>query len=263
LSVTVVSDQLSYVYLTDDPDTGGWTRLLIRPAGRVGGPGHENDFEYHSAQEEIFVLEGSVGFKDYYRATAPAYLNHPPTWLHPAEQRFDKTMNTRMLIRLSKPIDTFYVPIPEGWDGREYCALESDEPRGVGISTLQLDEVRYGPVLRDGKASGEEAGVLWHNPAENLVTWLWRLPPGWRGDGDPRQIDGASDEVYVLSGDLTTRHGDRQVRLTKGTYYCYPDVLYDGDREASSEAGLLAVRWSRPVDAFTLPAVGHDRAVRS
>ncbi|MFN8533294.1 MAG: hypothetical protein U0556_07085 [Dehalococcoidia bacterium] len=260
-SPTVVSDQLSYVYLTDDPDSGGWTRLLIRPAGRVGGGGRTHHFEYHTPQEEIFVLEGSVAFGDFYRADALAYLNHPPYWLHPAEQRFDPHRDTRMLIRLTKPIDTTYLPMPDDWDGREYFAEESGTPRGVAISALQLDLVRYGPVLRDGLASGEEAGVLWHSPAEGLVTWLWRLPPGWQGVGDPWQVDGASDELYVLSGDLTTNHGGQRVQLRTGSYYCYPGVLYDGGREAHTDRGLLAVRWSHPVDRLTLPDVGHDRAV--
>ncbi|GIW07930.1 MAG: hypothetical protein KatS3mg060_2735 [Dehalococcoidia bacterium] len=259
LPVERVRPELSYVRLTDDPATGGWTRLLIRPAGHVNSRDQPHRLEYHTAQEEIVVLEGSVTFGDYYRATALAYLNHPPFWLHPAEQRFDPLVDTVMLIRLSKPIDTTYLPIPDGWDGREFFAKESDEPRGVAISALQLDEVRFGPLLRDGEASGDEAGVLWHNPADGVVTWLWRIPRGWRGAGDPWQAAGASDELYVLAGDLTTVYDGRTVRLTAGSYYCAPDEFSDGGREAHSEGGLLAVRWSSPVSRLTLPEVGHRR----
>jgi hypothetical protein len=259
--MVVVSDQMRYYYLTDDPDTGGWTRQTIRPAGRVGGVGHEQDFEYHSPQEEIFFLRGSVQFGDFYRIDAPGYLSHPPYWLHPSEQRFAPEQDTYMLVRLSMPIDTTYVPIPPDWDGKEYCAQDVDFPRGRGISALQLSDVTYGPVRMNGKETGEEAGVLFENPADDVITWLWRVSPGWRGDGAPWQLDGASDEVYVLEGDLTTAHDERQVNLAPGSYYCYSDVLYDGGGKASSNAGLLAVRWTKRVPGIELPPLGHSKSV--
>lgn len=261
-TVTAQPDGRRYISLTDDPDTGGWTRLLIWPAGRVGGIGHETDFEYHTPQEEIFILGGSVDFGDYYRAATPSYLNHPPYWLHPAEQRLAKDGETTMLIRLSKPIDFGYVPIPADWDGREYFAEDTASPRGIGISVLPLDNPAYAPVLRNGMNTGEEAAVLWENPADDVVTWLWRLPPGWQGSGAPWQVEGASDEVYVLSGDLTTVHGDRDVHLAAGSYYCYSDVLYDGGERAHSDSGLLAVRWSTPAPGFQLPPAGPTEPVR-
>src|SRR3954463_12676248 len=52
-------------------------------------PGHSQphgsptQLEYHTLHEEIFVLEGSIHFDNWYTMTAPAYMNHPPFWVHP------------------------------------------------------------------------------------------------------------------------------------------------------------------------------------
>jgi hypothetical protein len=251
----------SYVFLTDDPATLGWTRLLIAAAGRVGGANHTTEFEFHTPQEEIFVLTGSVAFGDYYRADALAYLNHPPYWNHPAEQRFDPNVETAMLIRLSKPIDTAYVPIPPNWDGREFPAASVDYPRGPGISALQLDGLEYRPVLRNGAPSGEEAAVLWTNPVDGIVTCLWRWPAGWQGSGEALAVEGGYDELYALSGDLTTTYGGVPARLEATSYYCSPEVFRDGGASARSEGGMLAIRWLRPPESWTLPPILHDKLV--
>jgi hypothetical protein len=243
--------------LAEDPDTGGWTGLLTASAGHIGGAAHPHELEYHTPQEEIFVLSGSVEFGDFYRVTAPAYLNHPPYWTHPAEQRFDRQRETRMLIRLSKPIDTFYVPIPDSWDGQEFDAGSPPGPRGRAISRLQLDDLLFAPLVRDGLPTREEAAVLWENPAEGLVTWLWRVPAGWRGSGAGWREPGGYDEVYVLEGDLTTRFDGAPVRLERGWYYCTPEVIEDAGASAFTERGLLAVRWTRPTPRLVLPPITH------
>jgi hypothetical protein len=258
LEVVERPDGKKYVRLTEDPDTGGWTRILLWPGGIVNSADHPADFEYHTPQEEIFFLKGGVAFGDFYRADAPAYLNHPPYWLHPAEQRFAPGADATMLVRLSKPIDTFYVPIPSGWNGREY--FDSGRSGPPAISVLPLDEVVFGPVFQDGVPTGEEGGAIWRNDAENITTWLWRVPLGWRSDTPSWRVPGASDEVYVIRGDLTITHGGRSVTLAEGSYYCYPDVLYGGG-PAHSDAGLLAVRWSSTPRELQLPPIGHTRLV--
>lgn len=253
-------DGKKYVLLTEDSDTGGWTRILLWPGGIVNSTDHPADFEYHTPQEEIFFLGGAVSFGDFYRADSPAYLNHPPYWLHPAEQRFSPDADAKMLVRLSKPIDTFYVPIPPGWDGREY--FDGGRAGPPAVSVLPLGELTYGPVLHYGAPTGEEAGVVWRNDAENITTWLWRVPAGWRSTNRSWLVTGASDEVYVLEGDLVAIHDNRRVNLAAGSYYCYPDTLYGGGT-ASSETGLLAVRWSSTPPELQLPPVGHSRTVHA
>jgi hypothetical protein len=47
------------------------------PAGR---------FEYHTCHEEGFILAGRYHFGGWYDWNALSYLNHPPTWVHPADQ---------------------------------------------------------------------------------------------------------------------------------------------------------------------------------
>ncbi|MFN8534373.1 MAG: hypothetical protein U0556_12610 [Dehalococcoidia bacterium] len=130
---------------------------MIAPASRVGGVGHEADFEYHTPQEEIFVQGGSVGFGNDDRVDPIAYLNHPPYWLHPAEQRFHRIQEMPMLIRPSRPLDTTYLPIPDVWDGFEYSAWPEGQgsPRGRAITRLLVDHLVYSPVLRDGVISGD------------------------------------------------------------------------------------------------------------
>lgn len=240
--------------LSSDPASGGGTKLFRIVPGYLGGADHAGEFEYHPGQSENILIEGDIDFGGYYRVAAPVYLNHPPFWVHPAEQRFDPTGDTLLLLRTASKIETSYVPIPDGWDGREFFARETGIPRGV--PRISLDAARFEPVLRDGWPSGEEAAVLWIDPASQITAWLLRLPPGWRGDGPPTRSTG-SDEMFVLSGDLTTVHDDRPVRLEKGSYYCYPDEVMEGGDQAHSENGFLAIRWTSPVAALTLPEIAN------
>src|SRR6476659_8777988 len=97
LEIAERPDGKKYVLLNEDPETGGWNRILLWPGGITNSAAHPADFEYHTPQEEIFFLGGAVDFGDFYRAEAPSYLNHPPYWLHPAEQRFAPGGEAKML----------------------------------------------------------------------------------------------------------------------------------------------------------------------
>jgi hypothetical protein len=198
------------------------------PAGR---------FEHHACHEEGFILDGRYDFGGWYGWGALGYLNHPATWVHPADQCAPE--GARLLMKLSGPLDFVYTDIPEDWDGREYPVDPDRAAPYDGVSSVGL-------ARGDGEEdeTGRRWRRLWHDPVGGWTTWLLSAPPGWQGRGDRHQR-GSGDEIFLLAGDLTTRILGEEVALRDGDYACDPDLLEDGGAAERSVDGCLAVRWTR------------------
>ena len=170
------------------------------------------------------------------------YLNHPPYWIHPADQHTSD--ECRMLVKINKPVDFVFKPIPETWSGYEYIDTVAEVvPPGRGISNLFTDDLPWEPVLHaDGLPTGYDGKRLYDDPNTGWITWLMRVPAGWRGIGNPKVV-GGGDELFVVEGDLTVWR-EEPVGLTSDWYYCDPDTTYDGGNENFSTAGCVAIRWS-------------------
>lgn len=209
--------------------------------------GTARQLEYHPLHEEIFVLEGAIRFGDAYSVTAPGYKNHPPFWLHPTVQTAVGQLT--LLVRTSIDPAVMFAELPDAWDAIEGFA-PGTPTRCEGVTRLQLDALAWRPVERvDGEPAGFEAKRIYDDADDGWVTWLMRVPAGWRGTGPRREFRGG-DELYVLEGDLTLDAG----RLDAETYFCDPDRWVDGGEAESSDAGCLAIRWSRGHD-LRLPAL--------
>lgn len=243
--------------LAVDPQTQGATFLLHLPGGygraeeAVAAREHEHGrFERHTCHEEIFNLGGSYRFGDFYDFPVMGYLNHPPHWVHPADQ--STSTGVLLLIKNSCPVDFAFDPIPAGWDGIEGTGDGSGplDPTTGGVTMLAVDDVPWQPApTPDGAESGVQVKHLWQDGAQGWSTWLMQVPPGWRNPLAERTGTGG-DELFLLSGDLThPRHG----RLTAQAYYCDPESAAVGGE--SSETGCVAIRWTRGDAPVTLPEV--------
>jgi hypothetical protein len=238
-----------------DPNTGGKTGWSQMPGGWSSPFGKPGFFEMHSNDEEVFVLGGLIHFGDYYTVTAGAYLNHPPYWVHPSEERNEPDTPTTLIARTSHATDFHFEPIPDNWDGQEFFGGPAFEgPRGKGFTEMRWQDVQPGPVIFRGQDTGLQARTLWHNPRDGWTTWICTFPPGWQGSGDPVSLPGGGDELFLLEGDLTTQLDGADYQLTAGSYYCYPDHIPLGRGKASSTQGATAIRWTRLVPDLQIPA---------
>jgi hypothetical protein len=214
-----------------------------------GGP---TQLEYHTLHEEIFILQGSIHFGVWYSMTAPAYMNHPPFWVHPTDFRAGED-GLVMLMRLTADPIVQFEEIADGWEGVEYYAT-GKPTRCKGVTKLQLDDLPWQSVRRiDGSDTDIDGKYVWFDDDDGWLTWLMRVPAGWSGAGEMRSVPG-SDEMYVLEGDLTLDRGGGPMRLTGGSYYCDPDTFVDAGSAERSENGCTLIRWTRGADHLVLPA---------
>ncbi|HEY8452725.1 MAG TPA: hypothetical protein VIL54_11090 [Natronosporangium sp.] len=220
--------------LSTDPETGATTFLLQLPPGyhrpeeRARAQAGERRFEWHTCHEEIFFLKGEIWFGDNYCVRALGYLNHPPYWVHPADQHSES--GATLLIKNSRRVDFEFGPIPQPWNGREYCQVErgslEDDPNG--ITSLNLDGVPW------RCENGIRVKELYHY-RDGLRTELLRLPPNWRGEARP----GLNREMlFVLSGAL--RVGDKEL-----TEWGYCSGTGSQLATASTDTGATIIRWYR------------------
>jgi hypothetical protein len=245
--------------LSRDSETGATTLLQTMPAGyrppNGESPGSRR-FEMHSCHEELFALAGTFRFGTWHTLRALGYLNHPPYWVHPADQ-FAETSVT-FLIKFSGPLDFFFEDIPDDWDGKEY--VHASAPSGAvmrGLSELQVDNLDWVPARRsDGMPLDFHIKVIWHDDFSGWSTFLQRYPSGWQGAGEPRVFEGG-DEWFVLSGSLHLGDG---VTLKQGDYYCEPDRRIDGGMTAHSQTGATVIRWCKDLDLVAAAQSGPDRS---
>ncbi|MCC6791887.1 MAG: hypothetical protein IT336_09385 [Thermomicrobiales bacterium] len=230
--------------IVDVPD-GPRTLLLTFPAGmrhRYADQG----FEYHTAHEEIFLLDGYLKFGDWYDWRPLGYINHPPFWVHPADQKTD--VGATMLVKYDGVMDFGFEPIPDGWDGQEYVAAAATHRSPVpGVSNATVNDIPWEPVFLPGdRAMGFDAKRLSDDPESGWTTWLMRAPAGWRTEGGRVRVGG--EEIFLLEGDLTI---DGVGSLEGRGYYCDPERTITGK---SSEQGCLAIRWTQGGD-YLLPPI--------
>lgn len=209
-----------------DPESGGSFYLLqippgyVRPAERGLTNRGMHRFEWHSCHEEIFCLEGEIRFADFYTLPTLGYLNHPPFWVHPADQYSD--IGATLLIRNSGPCDFVYEDIPAGWDGREYVMPGRGTATGVTTRQLSLPAA-------DGQAKSETL-YRWD---DGLVTEFRAVAPGWSSTDASASVE----MIFVLDGDVSV--GDR--RLGRWGY-----SSHRGPGHAMrSESGARFIRWAR------------------
>ena len=245
-SRTPKSEQL---VIAEDPATESRTFLMKWP-GSHRQCDEDTELEYHTIHEEIFCVGGVIEFGSWYKMREMGYLNHPPYWVHPRQQRTD--VGVEMLIKCSGPVDFGFVPIPDGWDKSEYVASAAPSiSPNAGVSCLQMDELPWQPATkRDGSATGYEAKTIYHNVETGWTPWLMRAQAGWSGTGDVKKA-GEGDEMFLLDGDITIVTDD-PVRLTGRSYYCNLDGYVDGGAKEGSDEGCLAIRWTLNAD-FQLP----------
>ncbi|MCS7001537.1 MAG: hypothetical protein NZ518_01695 [Dehalococcoidia bacterium] len=229
----------SRVAIAEAPDGKGKTFLLTMPPGYRSRFAAEG-FEYHTCHEEIFLLDGLLHFGDWYDYRALGYLNHPPYWLHPADQK--TSTGARMLIKIDKPVDFGFRPIPDDWDGAEvYDPAAPIIPAGRPISQVWLDGVPWGAIrFRDGAPTGLYGKRVWDDPESGWTTWLMRAPAGWRNTAPAAEHTGG-DELYLLSGDWSVPWHPEPLRGE--TYYCSPDLLRIGGEH--TDGGMIAIRWTK------------------
>ena len=230
--------------LVDPPDGPKLIVLTFPPGYRHRYA--DRGFEYHSCHEEIVLLEGHLEFGPWYSCRALAYLNHPPYWVHPADQR--TAVGATMLVRIEGPVDFGFEPIPPDWDGVEYLSAAAPvRSRARGVSRVELDDLPWEPVtLPDGQPVGIEAKHLWDDPDDGWVTWLMRAPAGWHTRGG--RIRSGGEELFLLEGDLTI---EGVGELSGRSYYCDPDRIVTGK---ATRSGCLAIRWTRGGD-YQLPPI--------
>lgn len=247
--------------LSVDPDTKGATFLLYLPAG-YGRPEEARArqthplgrFETHSCHEEIFNLGGQYHFGPWYEFPDLGYLNHPPHWVHPADQ--STNTGVLLLIKNSIPVDFEFCPIPDKWDGVEgYMDPISGQISGKdGVKMLDTKSVPWQPLhTQEGLELGLEAKQLWHDRESNWRTWILRGPSGWTSPIEARESADGGDEMFLLDGDLEhPSYG----KLSAPSYYCDPTrILFGGE---STKNGFQAIRWTRGESMFELPDIQHD-----
>lgn len=213
-----------------DPESGAEFFLLqippgyVRPAERELSERGAHRFEWHSCHEEIFCLEGEIRFGNFYRLAALGYLNHPPFWVHPADQYSD--MGATLLIRNSGLCDFAYEDIPAGWDGVEYVLPAKGKPSTMaGVTTRSLT-----PGTADDQAVSETL-YRWD---DGMVTEACAVPAGWSGFERPV----GTEMIFVLAGDIGV--GGRQLGR-----WGYSSHRSGPERSLSSNSGAVFVRWAR------------------
>ncbi|MBB6377243.1 hypothetical protein BKA01_004501 [Pseudonocardia eucalypti] len=247
------------VYARDEGNTDASTFLLNFPPGYARPQELEylrhnprGRFEYHTCHEELFVLNGVFKFDDWYEIKNFGYFNHPPYWLHPAHQHAPEGVD--LFIKNSAPVDFLYADIPPDWDRTEYLADGYPHvTRSRPVTGVEMADIPWEPVLDpDGAPTGMEGKHLWDDLDGGWTTWLMRVPAGWTGTG-PAAATPGGDEFLVLEGDLTL---DRGASMTLGPmgYLCDPETFVYPGAGTGSEAGCLAVRWTRG-DPLGLPTL--------
>lgn len=229
--------------LSHDPVTGARTYVSEIPADyrreheRAYREQHPpGRFEFHAMHEEGVSLDGRYDFGGWYDFDAPCYLNHPPTWVHPADQCVPD--GARLIMKLSGPLDFAYTDIPNDWDGAEFAIDPAAAAPYEGVTATRLDlEPGVGP-------DGLHRQRLWTDPIEGWSTWSVVIPAGWRGHGEAWDVVGG-DEVFVVSGAVDLRVGDDLQQFVAGDYACDPDVLRSGGEAESSPTGAHLIRWTR------------------
>lgn len=228
--------------LSHDEVTGEITYISELPPGyrrehevayREGHP--PGRFEYHDCHEEGFILDGRYDFGGWYDWDALSYLNHPPTWVHPADQCVPD--GARLLMKLSGPLAFEYTDIPSDWDGTEFAVDPARAAPWPGVTRRELGA----PGRPTADAEWTE---LWNDPVRGWTTWFGVLAPGWRGSGQGFSRPGG-DEVFVLEGDVSLRIGGDLHTLTAGQYACDARRYEDGGEEERSTTGCVLIRWTR------------------
>jgi hypothetical protein len=207
-------------------------------------------FEFHSVHEEGMVLAGRYDFGGWYDTDAPTYLNHPPTWVHPADQCVPD--GARLIMKLSGPLGFEYHDIPSDWDGAEFPL---DAAAAAPFEGVTRERVHAG--IGDRREDGSSWHRLWHDPLHGWTTWFVTLPPRWRGSGAPWERPGG-DEVFVIDGAADLRVGDAVLPFVAGDYACDPETVRSGGASERSDSGATMLRWTRGTDT-DVPAGGAGR----
>lgn len=167
-------------------------------------------------------MEGEIHFGDYYSMTAPAYLNHPPGWVHPADQH--SPSGVTLLLKNSAPVEFAYENIPADWDGVEWVTTGSaGDAAAQGVTCRQLSA---GPV------DEAHVDVLYEWPDGMRTEW-WQVPASWRPESSPERFE----MIFVFDGSV--KLGDQILHAN----------AYGSGRgltaQASSASGATLIRWCR------------------
>lgn len=233
-----------------DPSNGAETFILRRTEGAKPPEDRSHLLEYHTCHEQSFLLMGNASFAGWYDWHSPGFMTHPPYWWHPSGYTFTGAGMT--LVKIDKPVDFIFTPVPDGWDGLEWFADEKDhECKNRVIANAHLGSVPWEPVLLpDGSPAGFDAKHVWDDVETGWTTWWMRAPAGWTGRPEWTGAAGG-DEIYILEGSLSL--AGQNVALGQGGYLYDPEVIVVGAADSSTTTGFSAVRWSKHGNLWTLP----------
>ena len=120
---------------------------------------------------------------------------------------------------------------------------------------LDLDSLPWEPIEKllgdgedvEGHASGVVACILSKNDESGAMTYVARLPPGFRTSG--REAHSFDQQNIILDGEIVTDLDTAPLTLTKGSYRCIPAGVFHGP--AYSEHGCVTMEFaSGPFDIY-------------
>jgi hypothetical protein len=203
--------------LSFDENTGARTLLVDLPAGWKQASG------YHSADLEMFVLEGGVSMGGE-AAGRYAYAYYPAGYAHSYGTEFGAT-------------------VLQMWNGKPDYVANAQSRRGVRADEA-VEGWRYGdarsigpsefPAFRDEpfrENSPIRLKLMRHDEASGAKTWIAVLPgggPAMRGEGHlaPWASNAGWQEGFLLAGDMTVAEclpqGEVAGTYTQGGYFFRP-----------------------------------------
>lgn len=248
----------AFKLLSFNEETGARTLLVRLP------PGWQQASGYHSADLELFVVEGGITMGDD-NPGRYAYAYYPAGHVH----RYGTEFGATVLQMWGGPPD-FIAAGASGDDASAGGAVEGwrygDAP---SLSPGDVPAFRDQPFPAD---SPIRMKLLRHDPDTGAKTWITVLPgggPTMYGEGHlpPWSSSASWVEGYLLAGEMTTAEclpqGEVAGTYTRGGYYFRPaGRVHGGPSRYSGSFAVWLMRsgpghWVRYHDACENPAPGR------
>lgn len=218
---------------------GSVTWLLEFPRGYRSewGRGREGELESHDSTEEVIVLEGSLGFGNWYEMGPLHYSLHPAGWLHPAHQHSVGGC-TLIIRRDSSEINFNFEPAPDGWNSRQDASHRLDITNGL----VNLGLKEHVEMVASQRGEGVVARQLSDSLVNDMRPYVVSIPAGWK-DGEGT-LGSHGSETLVLEGHAevrSTQLGD----VALGPYGYLIGSPESHDELVGSKTGALLLRWTR------------------
>jgi quercetin dioxygenase-like cupin family protein len=96
------------------------------------------------------------------------------------------------------------------------------------------------PDLEAGteNVSGIDAFLLTHDPSSGAMTYVVRIPPGWRTEGE--EVHSFDQQSLTLAGSIMTDLDSDPVTLNPGSYRCTPAGTVHGP--SFTEEGCVSLQ---------------------